>query len=171
MALIITELINYIGLYAPTILFILTLFFTRKFKNYSYFFVIGFIFNFILNIILKLLIREPRPDDDQKIIEIGIVNGGRIGFDKYGMPSGHAQTCAYCLAFVSLLWNSPLVTAIYLCFTLVSMVQRYLNKNHTILQLLVGLIVGLIVGYGSYYLANKYITGNIKMKLDDFAPL
>ena len=65
---------DYIGLYAPVILFILTLFLLRNMPNYLQYFVVGFIFNNILNIILKIAIKDARPNDDQKIIEIAIVN-------------------------------------------------------------------------------------------------
>jgi len=160
-------LIDYIGLYAPIILFSLSIFFLRNMYKYLYFFVIGFIFNNILNIVLKLLIKEPRPTTDQKAIEIGIVNGARIGFDKFGMPSGHAQNCGYCLVFIIMTLNNPFVTTLYLLLSVISLFQRYLNNNHTILQLFIGLIVGTLFAYLTYNVANKYIMGNIKMKKDD----
>jgi hypothetical protein len=162
---------DYIGLYAPIILFILTLFLLRNFTKYLYFFVSGFILNNIINIILKLAIKEPRPNDEQKAIEIGVVNGARIGFDKFGMPSSHAQNCGYCLAFITLVFNDPLITTIYALISIISVFQRYLYKNHTILQLIIGFIVGIIIGYITYLVGTKYIMGNIKMKKDDNAPL
>ena len=94
------KLRDYIGLYAPNILFVLSLFLLRNMKTYLQFFVFGTILNNILNIILKLAIKDARPSKDQKAIEIGIVNGARIGFDKFGMPSGHAQNCGYFLSFI-----------------------------------------------------------------------
>jgi coenzyme F420-reducing hydrogenase beta subunit len=39
------------------------------------------------------------------------------------------------------------------------------------LILVVGLLVGIGFGYLTYLLGNKYITGNIKTKKDDDAPL
>jgi membrane-associated phospholipid phosphatase len=158
---------NYIGLYSPIILFILSIFLLRNMYKYLSFFVIGFIFNNILNIILKLLIKEPRPTNDQKAIEIGIVNGARIGFDKFGMPSGHAQNCGYCLAFIIMTLNNHFITTLYLLLSIISVFQRYLNNNHTILQLFIGFIVGTLFAYLTYIIANKYIMGNIKMKKDD----
>jgi membrane-associated phospholipid phosphatase len=160
--------IDYIGLYAPIILFILSIFFLRNTTKYLSFFIIGFIFNNILNIILKLFIKEPRPTTDQKAIEIGVVNGARIGFDKFGMPSGHAQNCGYCLAFIIMTLNNAFITTLYLVVSVISLFQRYLYNNHTILQLIIGLIVGTFFGYFIYILANKYIMGNIKMKKDDY---
>ena len=160
-------LTNYIGLYAPIILFFLSLFLLRNMTKYLSFFVVGFIFNNILNIVLKLLIKEPRPTTDQKAIEIGVVNGARIGFDKFGMPSGHAQNCGYCLVFIIMTLNNHFITTLYLLLSIISLFQRYLNNNHTILQLIIGLIVGTFFGCLTYNIANKYIMGHIKMKKDD----
>jgi len=162
---------DYTGLYAPVTLFVLSLFFLRNTSTFLHFFVVGFILNNILNIILKLFIKEPRPVDEQKNIEIGIVNGVRIGFDKFGMPSGHAQNCGFCLSFITLTLNNPFITGLYAIISTISLFQRYLYKNHTILQLGIGLTIGLGQGYLTYLIGNKYITGNIKMKKDDGAPL
>ena len=162
---------DYIGLYAPIILFILSLFLRRNMTLYLQFFVSGFILNNILNIILKLIIKEPRPSKDQKAIEIGVVNGARIGFDKFGMPSGHAQNCAYCLSFITMTLNEPFITGLYSLITLISMFQRYLYNNHTFLQLTIGFIIGSGFGYLIYILGHKYLMGNIKMKKDDNAPI
>jgi membrane-associated phospholipid phosphatase len=164
-------LLSHIGLYAPIILFVLSLFLLRNMRVYLQFFVSGFILNNILNIILKLVIKEPRPTQDQKAIEIGVVNGARIGFDKFGMPSGHAQNCSYCLAFITMTLNNPFLTAIYSVISVISLFQRYLYNNHTILQLLVGIIVGGGFGYLTYVIGHNFIMGNIKMKKDDNGPL
>lgn len=162
---------DYIGLYAPIILFILSLFLLRNMTTYLRFFVSGFILNNILNIILKLAIKEPRPTKDQKAIEIGVVNGARISFDKFGMPSGHAQNCSYCLTFITMAINDPFITALYLIISVISLFQRYLYNNHTFLQLIIGFAIGSGFGILVYQLGNKYIMGNIKMKKDDNAPL
>jgi membrane-associated phospholipid phosphatase len=162
---------DYIGLFAPIILLFLSLFLLRNKKKYLYFFFYGFILNNILNIILKVAIKEPRPTDEQKVIEIGIANGARISFDKFGMPSGHAQNCAYCLAFITMVLYDPLITAIYIVLTFNTLFQRYLYNNHTILQLVIGSFIGLLFGFITYTITNKNIMGNIKMKKDDNAPL
>ena len=162
---------DYIGLYAPVILFFLTLLLLRNMRNYLQFFVIGFILNNILNIILKLAIKDARPNNEQKTIEIGVVNGARIGFDKFGMPSGHAQNCGYCSSFITLVLNDPFITTLYASISTLSLFQRYLYGNHSFLQLAVGLFIGIWFGYLTYLLGNKYIMGNIKMRKDDNAPL
>ena len=160
---------DYIGLFSPIILFILSVFFLRNMKIYLQYFVFGFILNNILNILLKLAIKEPRPSDDEKIIEIAVVNGVRVGFDKFGMPSGHAQNCGYCLAFITFALNSPFITGFYIIISGISLFQRYLYNNHTFLQLIVGFILGLGFGHLLYIFGNKTITGNIKIKKDDNA--
>jgi membrane-associated phospholipid phosphatase len=140
-------------------------------KTYLYVFVSGFIFNNILNILLKLFIKEPRPSKDQKTIEIGVVNGARIGFDKFGMPSGHAQNCGYIIAFITMALNNPFISALYLVISVISLFQRYLFNNHSALQLVVGFVIGSGFGLLVYQLGAKYIMGNIKMKRDDNGPI
>ena len=132
------------------------------------FYVVGTILNTILNIILKLIIKEPRPSKDQKFIEIGVANGLFISYDKFGMPSGHAQNCGFALAFITLVFNNHLITTLYMIISLSSLMQRYFYNNHTILQLIVGFMIGLFVGYITYLLGSKYIMGNIKTKKDDY---
>ena len=162
---------DYIGIYAPLIQFILTLFLLRNMPIYLQVYVAGTILNNIINIILKLVLKEPRPNNQQKAIEIGVVNGAWIGFDKFGMPSGHAQNCGYNLAFIILTLHNQFITTLFASITIISLLQRYLYKQHTILQLIVGLFVGIGFGYLIYLLGTKYIMGNIKMKRDDGAPL
>jgi membrane-associated phospholipid phosphatase len=162
--------IDYIGLYAPLILVFISIFILQNKTKYLQVFIIGLILNSILNAILKYAIKEPRPSKDSRILEMAIANGQRFGYDMYGMPSGHAQTCAYNLAFVTLVLNNSFITGLYLVISAISMYQRYKYGNHTILQLIVGFSVGLIFGYLVFLAGNKWLKGNLMMKLDDYAP-
>jgi membrane-associated phospholipid phosphatase len=162
---------DYIGLYAYIILFFFSIILLRNKTNYLKFFIAGFIFNNLLNNILKLLFKEPRPTKDQKAIEIGVNNGIRIGYDKFGMPSGHAQNCAYCLAFIFMTLHNIYISLFYLVITIITIFQRYKYNNHTIFQLFIGFIIGSCVGYSIYLFANKIITGDITIKQDDYGPL
>lgn len=157
-----------IGFFAPVILFMFSVLLLRHMSNYLLFYIAGTILNNILNIILKMIIKEPRPSKDQKFIEIGVTNGAIISFDKFGMPSGHAQNCGFSLAFITLVFNNPFITTIYLIISLISIMQRYMYNNHTILQLIIGFIIGLIAGYITYLFGSKHIMGNIKTKKDDY---
>jgi membrane-associated phospholipid phosphatase len=135
--------------------------------KYLSYFAGGFIVNNGLNSILKLIIQEPRPSNDQRALEIGIANGHRVSFDKFGMPSGHAQTCGFALVFMSLVFDSPKMTAFYLVVSFITMAQRYIYNNHTIFQLIVGFVTGGMFGYLTYIIANKQMMGCLKMKPDD----
>lgn len=160
---------DYIGQFAPIILFILSGILLRNMKIYLQYFIYGFLLNNILNILLKLAIKQPRPSKDEKSIEIAVVNGVRVGFDRFGMPSGHAQNCSYCLAFITFVLKEPFITGFYVILTAISLLQRYLYNNHTFLQLIIGFIIGTIFGYLTYLFGNKTIVGNIEMKKDDNA--
>lgn len=164
-------ILGYIGVWTPFIFFFLSLFLLRNKITYSFYYIVGFIFNFILNSLLKLIIQEPRPDKDSRTIDIGTTNGKRFGPDVYGMPSGHGQMNAYNLAFITASLHSSAITCLYLVFTIISISQRYIYNNHTILQLFVGLCIGLAVGITTYIIVNKKVRGIINEKKDDNGPL
>ena len=165
-----TNLFKYSGIYAPGILCILSFFLLRNKVNYLSFYIVGIIFNVILNIILKLVFKDPRPKQNARIMEIAVENKYDFDFDKYGMPSGHAQQCAFSLTFITLVLNNPFITSIYLGVTMLTLLQRYIYLDHSILQLIFGFSIGIGVGYLFYTICRKYIQGNIKMRPDDFAP-
>jgi membrane-associated phospholipid phosphatase len=160
-----------IGYSAPGIMLVTSIIILRNKQKYLLYFIIGYVLTGLLNIILKFIIKEPRPGNDWKILKIGIEHKKRISFDKFGMPSGHAQRCGYILAFTALVLNDPLITGVYSILTLICMYQRYLYENHHIKQVLVGVFVGLFTGYLMYLVAAKKLMGNIKMKPDDNGPL
>ena len=158
---------DYIGVLAPIILFVLSLFLLRNKTTSLTFFIVGSILNNILNILLKFFIQEPRPIQ-HRTVDIDIPNEKRVSFDKYGMPSGHAQNCGFAIVYITLTLNSPWITCLYLVISTISLLQRYLYNNHTILQLIVGLFIGSFMGYIMVEIAKTYIRGNIKMKKDDY---
>lgn len=153
--------------YMPILLFLISSFLLRNKMKYLAYFVAGYVANNGLNAVLKLMIQEPRPSNDLRALEIGISNGERISFDKFGMPSGHAQTCGFALVFISLVFDSPKMTAFYLVISFITMAQRYIFNNHTILQLIVGFVTGGLFGFLTYMIANNKIMGSLKMRPDD----
>lgn len=166
-----TNIIHLIGYLTPFIMLVTTSLLLRNKAIYLKFFFYGYIFNIIVNSLLKWTIKMPRPLNDWKILELGITHTKRIGFDKYGMPSGHAQHCGFMLAFITLVLDSPFITGIYSILSLICLYQRYLYQNHTIIQIIVGFGVGLLVGYLFYEIATKKLVGNIKRRPDDNAPI
>ena len=166
-----TNIIQFIGYLTPAILLVITLFLLRNKTVYFNFFFYGYIANIIINSLLKLVLKAPRPVNDWKILELGITHTKRIGFDKYGMPSGHAQHCGFMLAFITLVFENPFITGSYTILSLICLYQRYLYQNHSIVQILIGFGVGLLIGYLFYQIAAKKLVGNIKRRPDDNAPI
>ena len=164
------HVVHLIGYLTPTIMLVTTVFLLRNKINYLTIFFYGYIFNIVLNSLLKWILKEPRPTNDWKILQLGITHTKLIGFDKYGMPSGHAQHCGYVLAFVTLVLNNPFITGLYSILSLICLYQRYLYQNHTVLQVTVGFITGVGVGYLFYKIGFKKLIGNIKMRPDDNGP-
>jgi len=163
-------LLNYLGIFGPFTLIIITGLLLRHKHTYLIFFICGNIFNLFLNILLKLILKEPRPNNNKFNNIIGILYGIPNHFEVYGMPSGHAQACGFLLALVTYIFHNPTITCVYIFVTFLIMVERYLREMHSITQLIAGLFVGYSVGYITYILASRRIVGNIKSKPDDFAP-
>lgn len=166
-----TNSIHLLGFLAPTIMLVITLLLLRNLTNYLSYFAYGYIFNIVVNALLKWFIKEPRPTNDWKILQLGITHNKRVGFDKYGMPSGHAQNCGFIFALTTLVVDSPLVTGLYSILSLICLYQRYLYQNHSLLQVIIGFVIGLGIGYLFYEICAKKLVGNIKMRPDDNGPL
>ena len=160
-----------IGYFGPQILFLVTIFFIRAKPTFLFWYIIGYLLNIGINIVLKLWIQEPRPSEDRALFHISLTHGKRIGFDQYGMPSGHAQQVFYSTLFVTLLLKNYWITIVYSLISVCTAIQRVQYKNHTISQVIWGSIVGAIVGTVFYYVAAKKLIGIITNKQDDNAPI
>jgi membrane-associated phospholipid phosphatase len=163
----VSQTFHYIGIYAPVLLFVISVLLLRHTPVFLRVFVSGVVLNNIANLVLKMAIREPRPSKDQKAGEIGVVDGERSTFDKFGMPSGHAQNCGFFVAFITMVLNNPYVTGLYSVVSVITLFQRYLYNNHTFLQLLFGFIIGGSIGYVIYVMGYMYLQGNIETSKDD----
>jgi len=167
----ITKMFDYIGYLGPFILLMSTILLLKNKTTLLVYYTIGYVLNSGLNIVLKSLIQHPRPSEDLHIFNASISQRKRIGFDAYGMPSGHAQSAFYSVGFICFALGNPIITTIYLALALNTCYQRVKYKNHTLLQIICGGLVGLIVGFTSYFLSSKKTMGLIKYKKDDNAPL
>lgn len=164
-------LLNYAGSYGPYFLMVVSAVLLFSKPEFLGFMIVGQAFNSLLNMTLKNLIQEPRPSNDRKELEICIVNGHRLPFDKYGMPSGHAQTIMYLLVYTTLVLNNTFIFAMYALLAANTIRHRYTGENHTIGQLLVGIAVGCGVGAGTYLVATNHIRGKISTKQEENAPI
>jgi len=160
-----------IGYFGPQLLFFVTLFLIRTKPTFLFWYIVGYLLNIGVNIVLKLCIQEPRPSEDLALFNISLTHGKRIGFDQYGMPSGHAQQVFYSALFIAWLLKNPWITMLYFLISTGTAIQRVQYKNHTISQVIWGSIVGAIIGTIFYFLAMKKLIGVIKNKKEDDAPI
>ena len=167
----IEKTVDYIGYLGPFILLITTVLLLKNKATLLTFYIIGYALNVGLNVILKGLFQQPRPSEDLRIFNASIAQGKRLGFDVYGMPSGHAQGAFYSVGFIFFALGNPIIAAIYLTIALNTAFQRVKYKNHTIMQVICGGIIGTIVGSIFYFFSSKKITGLLKYKKDDNAPV
>jgi membrane-associated phospholipid phosphatase len=66
------------------------------------------------------------------------------------MPSGHTQQTAFALTIAYLFSKKNLYLSIGLL--ILTSIQRYVFRNHTLIQLIVGGIVGFGLGYICFYI-------------------
>jgi len=106
------------------------------------YYLIGLFFNSLLNYILKGIIKQPRPLENEKLINLALNNGRLFPYEIYGMPSGHAQASLYSTIFIWLVFKNKNILILYLLLTLLTMYNRINTKSHSIIQVIVGAIVG-----------------------------
>ena len=163
-------LIDIISFVGPIILLITSIYLLWKKETLLFYFVIGGAINIAINFILKYIFKEARPAGNQQIIQLAINNGKRLGSQVYGMPSGHAQTAFYCLAFILLSLHNWKITVFYILLSLLTCYQRYVYKEHTLWQIVIGALVGLFIGCICFKSAEKKNMGKLISKPDDMAP-
>ena len=150
--------LDYVGYFGPIILIVVTIAFymwhysEQRHKIRAILAKFGglLIFSSILNAVLKEMIGAPRPSG-----EIALFGTPRER-DFYGMPSGHAQMVAFVTAFfiknanevnnVNPTWFA-VMTVGFVAISILTVIQRYAFRAHTLAQLAVGLVVGGGVGW------------------------
>jgi membrane-associated phospholipid phosphatase len=167
----IEKYIDYIGYYGPYGLSMLSILILIWYKLFTLlaFFCLGWGFNSLINFFLKGVIKDPRPYEDKHLHSLHRFTDKRISIDKFGMPSGHAQTAFYCTIFMWFSLKHVWITLFFLVISLNTLYQRIKYKNHTEKQVIVGSFIGAIIGFLVFYLSQKNLTGPLKKKLDDFA--
>ena len=165
------KILHYIGFFGPQILFITTILLLRNKPVYLFNYCIGMLFNSIFNYLLKGFIQEPRPSEDVHVFNMELnskkLKGETLGFHRYGMPSGHAQTAFFSLMYVFLTIKNKEIWIAYLFISLVTIYQRVLYKNHSVSQVVVGAIFGMALSYCFYYYAKHILKGKMCVKLED----
>lgn len=148
------KIIDRIGFYGPTINFIIGFISLLKQPRYLSGYLVFTGINSIWNKVLKNNIKEARPSGGIPLYE------GEEEFyivDKYGMPSGHAQSVFFALTYLYLVKQSIYSFLLELCVALITCYQRWKYRRHTISQIIVGSFVGILFGGLSFSLTKKYI--------------
>lgn len=162
----ILDYIGYYGSFFVVSLVFLRLFLLKKFLH-SIIFLFGAFFNFIIDLLLKGYFKDPRPRNPVEMIipcwswifDGCVTNDHSLyqGVIQYGFPSGHAQSVFYgtsYLFFVEWLerFRFGFDIWLYLCLLvcLLTLIQRYKYRRHTIQQLIAGSLTGFVVAWIIY---------------------
>jgi membrane-associated phospholipid phosphatase len=98
------------------------------------------------------MFREPRPENP---IEFASFESYK-NEERFGMPSGHAQSVFFSIVYLYSLHKSIYVLLSTLFVGFITLYQRWKYRRHTIQQLLAGSVVGSIFAWCIYSL-EKYI--------------
>jgi membrane-associated phospholipid phosphatase len=164
---VVRNYLDYVGVIGPYILNILSIILLINKNIFLYFYIVGSIVNIILNFILKRLIKDPRPKEDIILFEIMSNNGKRIDSDRFGMPSGHAQSIGFSCMFMYLVCKNMYILWGYLVISVITMFQRFKYSCHNISQIIIGFFIGMIMGYITFFFAKNMLKGKINSKKDD----
>lgn len=146
------NIFGHIGFMGPNILFIATITSLYYYSsNYIIYYLFFYFLNKILNTVLKNIFKEPRPKNQRHVYNFE--KKIKLG-QQYGMPSGHAQSCFYSL-ITNYYFSNKIMTYISILISIITLIQRYVYKNHTIKQLISGSITGIVFFYITYYIYRK----------------
>ena len=149
------HIIDNIGFWGPLIQMVINATYMWNRNIYLITYLAFFLLNSQLNNGLKQLIKEPRPPNQIYLNEYD-VSEKTLAQHKYGMPSGHAQSTGYSVAFLYLVTKSPPALIVSMFIGAITVYQRYKYHRHTIEQLVAGLITGASVALISHTLVTKY---------------
>lgn len=151
------HILDDIGFFAPMILFTLSIILLWSHIKYLNVYFIFFIVNSLLNKVLKQFIQEPRPVKlSEQIIYKNYEN--TTGSSIYGMPSAHAQSVTFSTIYTYLVTKTEGVLICGGFISILSLVQRYRFKRHSIKQLIVGSLLGVGVAFIGYNVSTYYLT-------------
>jgi membrane-associated phospholipid phosphatase len=158
-----------IGFHGPFLMILLTVSQIWNRVPYLLLYIIGYFINKQLNETLKLIFKSPRPEPMDMLKQqqhdlFGWFHrwmSGSMDQDKiyiphahiYGMPSGHAQSAGYTLAFFYMIFSKVIlesrkisvVLGVWITLIVIDCVvlwQRWEYKAHTVAQLAMGNFVG-----------------------------
>ena len=146
-------IIDDIGFFGPMILIVVAIIMLWGRVKYLNVYLIFLLIKKILKNIIKA--SRPLKQSENNVYKIFEKTNGT---EEYGMPSGHAQSVSFTTLYVYLVTKSKNLLMGGGFISVLSLIQRYRFKRHSIEQLLVGTIIGCFVAYISYNLSTLYLT-------------
>lgn len=144
-------ILDMIGYQGPIIMILANLWILRNRLFRAFLFIIYILLNYFITIQLKMAIKEPRPHGyNSEINQEWMHPLDYVGFEQYGMPSGHSLLVSFSLFY--LWWNTrnPWYMIGGSFIAALTMYQRFKYKKHSISQLIVGFVLGIVFSYVSY---------------------
>jgi membrane-associated phospholipid phosphatase len=136
-----------LGFYGPIVIAVIVCIVLRTRPKYVFLYIIFLVLNDEFNKILKLIFRENRPENPIPFLQIEKYEG----VQSYGMPSGHAQSVAYSCVFLYMLSGVSYWLYISLFIAILTCVQRWKYRRHSVEQIMVGVVCGIFVAYSVIY--------------------
>jgi len=156
------------------ILIFILVFLLRNKNNLLYYYIIGVSLSELTNMLLKILIKQDRPNNDNNTDKSKNDTDNDTDNDndtdkakkdknkllssniqRYGMPSGHAQSVSFSTMFAYLSLHNIYLTSIFIIISSIAIFQRVYLNFHTTEQVIVGILVGSSLSYLFYKLALK----------------
>jgi len=146
------SIVEFVGFNGPYIISAITA--VRLFGRLQYLvaFIISRFTDQQINNLLKNIIKQERPSDGKSYGKEKY-----LGAQKYGMPSGHAESCFFALSFLYFTTNSTPLLILTGSIAVLTLYQRWSSRKHTVEQLLAGSLVGTFTGFLSYKLTKRFI--------------
>lgn len=147
-------MLDYIGFFGPYILIFLILYsFLYSFSliNVIYY-ILGVLFIFLFNNLLKSYIKQPRPTYQKTLFNFEKKYYNSDYSQKYGMPSGYSQLVWFNVIYIGCILKNLYFFILSLGLALNTMRQRYVYRNNTMNQIIIGSIVGICIGYIFYFI-------------------
>ena len=160
------DIIYYLGSNGPLILIVVTVGILYTKSNYLIVFLIGSVVNVLINYVLKGAIAQPRPNDHTTELERKYRK--ILNYDRYGMPSGHAQMVLFSTIFVYLATHDVRVFVCYFIMSLLTVYQRIHFEYHYLSQTIVGGILGGLIAWTFFSYGTMVLKGPLKGKKDDY---
>ena len=157
------EQVMHMGGFASSIILGITgIYLLRNRSPYLWAFIWGGFANQYVNKGLKLWIQQPRPSNPILFREMESEKNYE-NEERFGMPSGHAQSAFFIITYIYLVNKSTswlIISSFLGCITLF---QRWKYRRHTVAQLAVGTGIGIFMAYMLFtgmrtYLSKKDFT-------------